>query len=118
MSWYVIISFCHACYISEYIYLHVLRINFLLKSQPSRGQGISCLAHHLERTDNKPLSRLIGPIHINKWGNCLLKLVSEMPLTFCNLAKSFKHNMWQQHVATHNHLVSKPTLNRFAKQPK
>ena len=81
VSWYIITSFGHACYISEYIYLHIFSVNFLLKRHLSRGHRISCPAHYLERTDNKPFSRLIGPTHINKESNCPLKLVGEMLLS-------------------------------------
>ena len=28
VSWYVITSLCHSCYISEYVYLHIFRVNF------------------------------------------------------------------------------------------
>ena len=118
MSWYVITSH-HACYISEYMYLHIFRVNFLLKSDFSRGHEITCLAHHLEQTDNKPLSRLIGPTHVNKKDNCPLKLVREMLLSHSAI--------WQKHlniicvsngIQTHNHLGRKWTLNHFAKQAK
>ena len=50
--------------ISEYVYLHIFRVNFLFKRQLFRGHKISCHAQHLERTDNKPFSRLIGPVHL------------------------------------------------------
>ena len=60
------LSHCHACYISGYIYLHIFHVSFLLKRHLSRGHEISCLAHYLEQTDDKPFSRLIGPTHINK----------------------------------------------------
>ena len=54
---------------------------------------ISCPAHHLERTDNKPFSGLIGPRHMTtiravthqNW-------VARCSLAFCNLGKAFKHN--------------------------
>ena len=81
VSWYIITSFGHACYISEYIYLHVFSVNFLLKRHLSRGHKILCPAHYLKRTDNKPFSTLIGPTHINKESNCQLKLVGEMLLS-------------------------------------
>ena len=118
MSWYVINSLCRACYISEYIYLHIFRVNFLLKRHLSRGHGISCLAHHLERTDNKPFSRLIGPTH---------KQVGQLPiktgwwdahLGFCNLSKACRQNMWQQRYSNPQSLSRKRTLNHFAKLAK
>ena len=42
--WYVITSLCHACYISEYVYLHIFHVNSLLKRQLFRGHRISCHA--------------------------------------------------------------------------
>ena len=38
--------------------------------------------HHLEQTDDKPFSRLIGPTHINKQDNSPLKLVGEILLSY------------------------------------
>ena len=113
MSWYVITSLCHACYVSEYIYLHIFRINFLLKRHLSRGQGISCLAHHLERTDNKPLSRLIRTHTYKQEGQWSIKTgYRDAPLTFCNLAKAFKHNTIcdSNGTQTHNHLVNEHSI--------
>ena len=72
----IITSLCHVSYISEYIYLHIFRVNILLKRHLSRGHRISCPAQHLERTDSKPSSRLIGPTHIKKQGNFPLKLLA------------------------------------------
>ena len=44
----------------------------------------------------------------------------DTPLTFCNLAKAFKHNTIcdSNSIQTHNHLVRKRTLNHFAKLAK
>ena len=64
VSSYVTTFLCHPCYISEYVYLHIFRVNFVLKKHHSRGHRISCTAHHLEWTDNKLFSGLIGPSHI------------------------------------------------------
>ena len=96
MSWYVSNSFCHACYISECIYLHIFRVSFLLKRHLSHGHEFSCLAHHLEGTVNKPFSRQIGPTH-KQVGQLPIKAGwQDASLGFCNLSKAFKHNMWQQ----------------------
>ena len=38
--------------------------------------------HHLERTDDKPFSRLIGPTHTNKLDDSPLKLVCEILLSY------------------------------------
>ena len=111
MSWYVITSLCHACYISEYIYLHIFRVSVLLKRNHSRGHRISCLAHHLERTDNNPFSRSIGPTHTNKYGNFRLKLVGEVLLLHSAI--------WgKQRYSTPQYLVCKRTRNVFAKLAK
>ena len=96
MSWYVSNSFCHACYISECIYLHIFRVSFLLKRHLSHGHEFSCLAHHLEGTVNKPFSRQIGPTH-KQVGQLPIKAGwQDASLGFCNLSKAFKHNMWMQ----------------------
>ena len=96
MSWYVSNSFCHSCYISECIYLHIFRVSFLLKRYLSHGHEFSCLAHHLEGTVNKPFSRQIGPTH-KQVGQLPIKAGwQDASLGFCNLSKAFKHNMWQQ----------------------
>ena len=89
MSWYVKTSLCHACYISEYVCLRIFRVNVLLKRHLSRGHRISCPAQHLHRTDNKPLSRLIGLTH-KQVGQLPIKTGWwDAPLAFCNLAKAF-----------------------------
>ena len=55
---------CHLCYIFEYVYLHTFHVSFLLKRHVTRGHRISCLSYHMEQTDNKPFSGLIGPRHM------------------------------------------------------
>ena len=120
MSWYAITSLCHACYISEYVYLHIFRVNFLHKRHLSYGHRISCSVQHLERTDNKPFSRLIGLTH-KQAGQLPIKTGwRDAPLAFCSLAKAFKHNAIcdSNGIQTHNHLVRKGTLNHFAKLAK
>ena len=110
MSWYINTFLCHACYISEYIYLHIFRVNFLLKRHLSRGHRISCPAHHLERTDNKPF---VGHFPIKTaWRGA--------PLAFCNIAKAFKHSTIcdSNVIQTHNRLGRKRTLNVFSKLAK
>ena len=120
MSKYIITSFYHASYSSEYNYLHIFRVNFLLKRHLSRDHRISCPAHYLERTDNKPFSRLIGPTH---------KQVEQLPiktgwrdalLTFCSSAKVFKLITIcdSNNIQIYNHLVRKRPLNPFAKLAK
>ena len=52
--------------VCHHLSLYIFRVNFLLKRQLFRVHKISCHAQHLERTDSKPFSRLIGPTHINK----------------------------------------------------
>ena len=52
---------CHRCYISEYIYLYILHVNFPLRKHFSLGHRISYPAHTLEWTNNKPFSGLIAP---------------------------------------------------------
>ena len=74
--------------------------------------------HHLERSDYKPFSRLIGPTYIKKAGQFPIKTGwQDSTLVFCNLGKAFKHNTIcdSSGVQTHNHLVCKRTLNHFAK---
>ena len=66
VGWYIITCRCHVCYISDYVYLHKLCVNLLLKSHLSPSHRISSPEHHLERTDSKPFSRLIGLTYINK----------------------------------------------------
>ena len=101
VSWYIINSLCHACFNSEYFYLHIFRVNFLLKKHLSYGQRTSW-------TDNKPFSRLIGPTHINKQSNCPLKLVGEMLLS--HSAIQWKHlNIILYVTAT----VFKPAIIQF-----
>ena len=83
----------HHCYIFEYVCLHTFHVRFLLKRHVTRGHRISCLSYHMEQTDNKPFSGLIGPRHMTAsravsnqgW------VVRCVPLTFCNLAKASKH---------------------------
>ena len=107
------ISLCHPFYISEYVYVHIFRVNFLFKRYFSRHHRISWPAHHLERTDNKPLTGLIEqlPIKIG-W--------LDAPLTFYNLTKAFRHNTIcdSNGIWVHNHLVRKWTINHFGKMVK
>ena len=120
MNWYIITSLCHACYSSEYIYLHKFRVNFPLKRHLSCGHRISCPEQHLERTDRNPFSRLIGPIH-KKVGQFLIKTGWRgAPFAFCNLANAFKHNTIcdSNGIQTHNHLVRKQTFDVFSKLAK
>ena len=57
-----------AIFLSTFTYIHKFHVNFLLKRHLSRGHKTSCSAHHLERTDIKPFSGLIGPRHmITTW---------------------------------------------------
>ena len=41
----------------------LIHVNFLLKRYITRGHRISYTYYHIERTDNKPFSGLIGPRH-------------------------------------------------------
>ena len=81
-------SLCHACYIFEYFYLHIFRVNCLLKRHLSHGHRISCPAPHMKWTANKPFSRLIALKYINKQENCPLKLVSECSSRIQQLSES------------------------------
>ena len=116
----MITSLCDACYISEYVYLHIFCVKFLLKKHLSRSHRISSPAHHLERTDNKTFSRLIGQTYIASRTIPIKTGLRDASLEFCNLAKTFKHNTIcdSNGIETHNHLVRKRTLDHFAKPVK
>ena len=83
---------CHPCYIFEYVYPHTFYVNFLLKRHITHGHRISCTSYHMEWTDNKPFSGLIGPRHMTASQAVAIKAGwQDVLLTFCNLAKAFKH---------------------------
>ena len=116
MGWHVISSLCHACYISDCVYLHIFRINWLLKRQLFRGHRISCHAppgtdwwRTIQWTDRANTYKQVGQFPIKTgW--------RDSTLVFCNLAKAFKHNIVCDSIGiqAHNHLVRKRTLNHFA----
>ena len=81
---------CHPCFIFEYVYPHTFHVNFLLKRYITHDHGISCTSY--QRTDNKPCSGLIGQRLWLQVGQLPIKAGwRDVPLTFCNLAKAFKH---------------------------
>ena len=83
---------CHPGYIFEYVCPHTFHVNFLLKRHITCGHRISCTFYHMERTDNKPFSGLIGPSMWLQVGQLPIKAGRwDVPITFCNLAKAFKH---------------------------
>ena len=83
---------CHHSYMFEYVYPHTFHFNFLLKRHITRGHRISCISHHMYRTDNKPFRGFIWPRHMTKSRAVVHQswVVRYSP-TFCNLAKAFKH---------------------------
>ena len=85
-------SLCHSCYIFEYVHPHTFHVNFLLQRHITRGYRTSCTSYHTDRTDSKPFSRLIGPRHMTaSRAVAHQSWVARCSLTFCNLAKAFKH---------------------------
>ena len=87
----------HHCYISKYVYLHTFHVNSLLKRQLSRGHRISCPSDHLERTDNKPFSGMIGPRHMTtSRADAHQSLVARSSLSVLQ----FGHSIYKQHYIT------------------
>ena len=55
-----------AIFFSAFSCIHFMSISFWKQRYLSRDHRISCPAHHLEQTDNKSFSGMIGPRHKTK----------------------------------------------------
>ena len=93
VSRHVSTHLCHLCYTFQYLYLHIFQAHILLTRQLPGDHSIPWPTYHMQRTNSKPFTGLIGLRHVITsqtvaysagWQDALL--------AFQNLAKPFKQS--------------------------